>query len=233
MTTLAAGPARFRVGRWHGDDRTAHVVPVSGAATLTADSLAELREHLVGQGFAEVFTSAVGPAVRDMLAADRFEEHERLHLLRHDLAQLPVAPPRSAGIRWGRSADRPSVLAIDREAFEPFWQLDHDGLREAITATPIRRLRVARRAGGTVAGYCVTGIGGAQGYLQRLAVASPHRGRGLGTFLVADALRWARRRDADSLWVNTQESNEGALRFYVRNGFEPADHQLTVLHRRL
>ena len=41
------------------------------------------------------------------------------------------------------SADRATVLALDRRAFDTFWGMDDAGLSEALAATPISRFRVA------------------------------------------------------------------------------------------
>lgn len=232
MSPLVVGSARFRVGRWHGDPSTAHIVTLSEAHDITADSLTGLRRRLKRDGFSAAFTSAVGPDVRDALTADGFAEHERLCLLSHDLRDLPEAPGRAVGGRRGRRCHLRGVLAVDREVFEPFWRLDRSGLQESINATPAGRFRVIRRDG-AVAAYMVAGSGGTTGFLQRLGVAARHQGKRLGAALTSDALHWVRRRGADSMWVNTQESNEAARAFYRRLGFRPADHQLTVLHRRL
>lgn len=232
MNALTIDSARVRAGSWRGSDDLAYLVPLSGASTLTPSTLERIRAHLREDGFRSVVTAAVGPSERDMLAADGFTEHEALHLLRHDLqGPLPERPRRAQGLRRGRRRDVDAILDVDRQTFEAFWQLDRDGLNEAINATPTTRLRVVRDP--DVVGYAVTGRAGAQGYLQRLAVHPGRQGLGLGINLVADALHWLRRRDVTTCWVNTQEANAAALSLYTRLGFVPAAHQLTVLRRDL
>ena len=231
MSALTVDSARVRAGSWRGSTELAYLVPLSGAATLTPAALERIRGGLRDRGFTQVVTAAVGPSERDVLRADGFAEHERLHLLRHDLRTLPDAPARVLGLVRARRADRPAILDVDSRTFEPFWQLDLDGLIESIQATPASRVRVIRRP--DVAGYAVTGRAGKQGYLQRLAVAPEQQGRGLGVAFVADGLHWLRRRGADACWVNTQEANEAALSLYEKLGFVPAAHQLTVLRRDL
>ena len=232
MHALTIDTARVRTGRWRGSDELAYLVPLSGASTLTPGALAEIRERLRADGFRAVITAAVAPSERDRLEADGFSRHELLHLLRRDLRlPLPPLPSRHRGIRRGRRIDRPSILRIDAETFEPFWQLDTDGLHEAIRATPTARLRIVRRAG--VEGYAITGCAARQGYLQRLAVAPERQGTGLGVALVTDGLHWLRRRGAGVCWVNTQEANQAALSLYRKLGFVSADHRLTVLRRDL
>ncbi len=231
MYALTADTARVRAGSWRGRDDLAYLVPLSSAATLTPAALAQIRARLRADGFAAVVTAAVGPSERDMLAADGFAEHESLHLLRHDLTDLPSRPHRSRGLRRGTRRDIDAILDVDHQTFEPFWRLDRDGLREAINATPVSRLRVVRDPG--VVGYAVTGRAGNQGYLQRLAVHPSRQGRGLGIDLVADALHWLHRRQVATCWVNTQEANGAALALYRKIGFRDAAHQLTVLRRDL
>ena len=231
MYALTAEAARVRAGSWRGRDDLAYLVPLSSAATLTPAALEQIRSRLREDGFDAVVTAAVGPSERDMLAADGFDEHESLHLLRHELSDLPPRPARTRGIRRGGRRDLDAILDVDRQTFEAFWQLDRDGLLEAIAATPVSRLRVVRDPG--VVGYAVTGRAGDQGYLQRLAVHPERQGEGLGIDLVADALHWLRRRQVRTCWVNTQEANEAALALYHRLGFRDAPHQLTVLRRDL
>lgn len=211
-------------------------MPLSPAHTLTTEALAKARAALDAQGFDEIVTAAVAPAERAALLRDGFEEREQLHLLTHDLQSLP-APGRLAWrsrprIERGHSADRPAVLDLDSRTFEEFWQLDDEGLTDAMDATPVSRLRVIRgTAEAPIVGYAVSGRAGNQGFLQRLAVDPSRQGAGLGTALVHDALRWMRRRGATVGWVNTQEANDRALALYEHLGFRPADHQLTVLAR--
>lgn len=231
MYALTADAARVRAGSWRGSADLAYLVPLSGAATLTPRALQQIRDHLRSDGFEAVVTAAVGPSERAMLTADGFTEHESLHLLRHDLRSIPDRPARSRGLRRGGRRDLDGILTVDHATFETFWQLDRDGLHEAIHATPASRLRVIRDP--DVVGYAVTGRSGNQGYLQRLAVHPSHQGRGLGVDLVADSLHWLRRRQVATCWVNTQEANEAALGLYRRVGFVPAAHQLTVLRRDL
>jgi ribosomal protein S18 acetylase RimI-like enzyme len=229
---LTIGAARVRAGSWRGSHELAYLVPLTGAATLTPPNLARIRDRLRGDGFSAVVTAAVGPTERHMLEADGFAPHELLHLLRHDLSRdLPDPPDRKLGIQRARRHDRGEILAVDQVTFDEFWRLDHDGLAEAIGATPSSRVRVVRN--NRVIAYAVSGRTGSQGYLQRLAVDPSVQGRGLGTGLVADSLHWLKRRGAATVWVNTQEANATALELYAKTGFRSAAHQLTVLRRDL
>jgi GNAT superfamily N-acetyltransferase len=221
---------RLRTGPWSGGEGRAYVAPLVGGPVPGASAIRRCLDGLTDAGFEAVLTSALHPDEQAPFLECGFRVHERLHLLRHHLGDLP-STPRDRRLRRGRRRDRAASLVVDNAAFPPFWQLDARGLREALTATPVARYRVAVEGG--IVGYAVTGRSLDQGYLQRLAVDPERQGDGLGTSLVLDALTWARRRGARSVLVNTQESNERAVALYEHLGFRHEDAGLAVLERSL
>jgi ribosomal protein S18 acetylase RimI-like enzyme len=221
------GAERLRVGVWRGDDSIAYVAPVTDRAP-SAPMVRHACEVLARRGFREVLTAALTEQERVGFVAEGFEVRDSLHLLAHDLTDVPRAPRASS--RRGRKRDRPGALAVDHAAFPPFWRLDDGGLHEALTATPTARFRVAS-VNRSVVGYCVTGRGGRRGYLQRLAVLPELQGRGIGRALVADALQWLERRGVTNTVVNTQVENERALQLYLAMGFRLQPSGLEVLGR--
>ncbi|MDQ3643407.1 MAG: GNAT family N-acetyltransferase [Actinomycetota bacterium] len=241
MTTVAAevlqwGWERARTGPWRGDGDIAYLAPLAPAGAPSVDFLQRCLETLTARGFTRVVTSALAPAEQRGFLAVGFEEYERLHLLSHDLREVPRPDKEAAQLlRRGRNADWPAVLAVDASAFTPFWRLDASGLSEAIEATPVTRFRIAspRRGSVDVLAYAVTGLSAGQGYLQRLAVHPAHRRTGLGRALGLDGLRWLRRKGVSEAVVNTQLGNEPALALYLSLGFRHEPIQLSVLHRRL
>jgi ribosomal-protein-alanine N-acetyltransferase len=241
MTTVAAevlqwGWERARTGPWRGDGDIAYLAPLAPAGAPSVDFLRRCLETLTARGFTRVVTSALAPAEQRGFLAVGFEEYERLHLLSHDLRDVPRPDKEVAHLlRRGRDADWPAVLAVDASAFAPFWRLDASGLSEAIDATPVTRFRIAspRRGSADVLAYAVTGLSANQGYLQRLAVHPAHRRTGLGRALGLDGLRWLRRKGVAEAVVNTQLGNEAALALYLSLGFRHEPIQLSVLHRRL
>jgi len=242
MTTVATevlqwGWERARTGPWRGDGRIAYLAPLAPAGAPSVDFLYRCLDTLAARGFTRVVTSALAPAEQRGFLAVGFEEYERLHLLSHDLRDVPRPPKEAASLlRRGRGPDWPAVLAVDASAFSPFWRLDASGLSEAIDATPVTRFRVAAagpRHPAGIAAYAVTGLSANQGYLQRLAVHPDHRRTGLGRALGLDGLRWLRRKGVSEAVVNTQLGNDPALSLYLSLGFRHEPIQLSVLHRGL
>jgi GNAT superfamily N-acetyltransferase len=56
-------------------------------------------------------------------------------------------------------------------------------------------------------------------YIEALAVAELHRGKGIGTRLLADAEQWAREHGRSRLALHVLANNTGARRLYERIGF--------------
>ena len=90
-------------------------------------------------------------------------------------------------------------------------------------------LLIAERAGRAV-GYALLTVGpGAATWdlgervaeLETLAVLADERGVGVGAALVEASRAWARERGAGAIGVGLAHTNEGARRFYEREGFAP------------
>jgi ribosomal protein S18 acetylase RimI-like enzyme len=218
----------LRVAAWHGRSDVASIA-LSGTDAPTLDVLDRILDRLRAEGFVEAVTNAVGPAASLPLVDAGFTVRERLHLLEHDLTNLP---PPSGETRRALRADRPVLVSIDSDAFDDFWRFDDLALREAERATPRTRTLVAPRAGDPQ-GFGLFGRGDATGYVQRLAIAPAAQGAGLGRAVLGDGLRWLAGQGATRALVNTQENNARALDLYARAGFSRLPVGLCVLGRRL
>ncbi len=192
-------------------------------------ALRRLLERLQEAGYREVVTNALGPGASLPLVDVGFAVRGRLHLLAHDLANLPSASGRT---RRATRADRGALLTTDAAAFDEFWRFDALALREAARATPRSHLRVGS-APDDSRGYGLFGRAAAAGYVQRLAVAPDVQRRGLGQALLNDGLRWLRAHGARRAYVNTQDDNDRALALYLRSGFTRLPIGLHVLGREL
>ncbi len=233
VDVVRRGPERVRVGPWRGDRSTAHLTPMGEAPALSADMVRHCCTLLAERGYRRVVTGALAVPEQRSFLEDGFVVEEELHLLAHDLQGLPDAVPSPPGARLadGRRWHRARTLAVDAAAFPSFWRLDASGFEEAMEATPHSRFRIVRD--GPIVGYAIAGRAGSRGYLQRLAVDPRRAGRGIGSALVIDALRWMRSRRVRRAVVNTQVANERALALYLRLGFHLQPSGLAVLTRPL
>ena len=217
-----------RVAAWHGRSDVASIA-LSGTDAPTLDVLDRILDRLRVEGYREAVTNAVGPAASLPLLDSGFKVRERLHLLEHDLTDLP---PPSGNTRRAARTDRAAVVAIDADAFDDFWRFDDLALREAERATPRTRTLVAPRADDPQ-GFGLFGRGDATGYVQRLAIAPAAQGAGLGRAVLGDGLRWLAGQGATRALVNTQEDNIRALDLYTIAGFSRLPVGLCVLGRTL
>ncbi|HUR18454.1 MAG TPA: GNAT family N-acetyltransferase [Acidimicrobiales bacterium] len=185
-------------------------------------------DRLAARGFSRVVTTALSVPEQVGFLDAGFGVEENLHLLVHDLRELPPLAP--VPLRKATSADRRLVVEVDAAAFPPFWRIDDMGVTEALSATPRSRFRLASAQFGVV-GYAITGRAGRRGFLQRLAVDPRNQRSGLGRALATDALHWLRRWRVKRAFVNTQMDNIGALSLYESLGFRRETACLSVLSR--
>lgn len=221
------GRDRVQIGPWKSSTAIANLIPFPAREALPVDAIHKTIDEAIGFGYNQAYTAALSPSQAEPFFTAGFTLIEELHLLRRDLAgdiELERGVTRRA-----RRADWDDVLALDRLAFEEFWQFDRVALSDAIRATPRHRFQVIKSV--PVQGYHVTGLAGLNAYLQRVAVHPDAHRKGYGTTLVNDALRWAWRNGATTAQVNTQITNEAAVSLYERRGFRLAPHRLLVLHR--
>ena len=229
---LRFGGDRLRLRHWAGEAETGLLIQLTPGSAVSDDATAGAIETAVAQGFHRLRTSALSHIESEPFLRAGFKPCQQLALLTRPIQSGLPDINNSIAITRARRRDHSSVLAVDRDAFEPIWQLDQPGLHDALRATPFRRFRVARQdANAALTGYAICGRSGPAGYLQRLAISPRQQGQGAGAALVSDGLRWMARWGVSQAWVNTPQHNTGALRLYERLGFEQVPPGLQVLER--
>jgi len=221
-----------RLSPWYGFDG-AVLLGLAPALWLRDPAWLDIaRRAAAARGWRRFLVQATTPAQRLALDAAGWVLVDELYVLfRRGSLELPPVPHTARGVemRRGRAADTAELLEVDHRCFEPFWMMNEAALREALQATPRTRFRVLASADDDrVVGYAIFGLGAGEGYLQRIAVDPRYQGRGLATRLIVDGLRWAKRWRARRVGVNTQRSNETALRLYQRLGFEMEPNGITI-----
>jgi hypothetical protein len=128
------GEERVRTGPWRGDRHVAYISPLPDAPVPSADFVRRCCDLLDTRGYARVVTAALAESEQRGFLDAGFAIEEQLHLLAHDLQELPPPTEAEQFLRRAKPLDRPVVLGLDSEAFPLFWRLDDNGLDEAVRA---------------------------------------------------------------------------------------------------
>ncbi len=131
-------------------------------------------------------------------------------------AKSAAAAPKGVAFRAGTAGDVAGVAQLDLAAF-PDTPMPESGYRHSLE---IGDQLLLATVGGELAGYALysyDGIG--EGYLSVLAVAEPHRGRGIGPALTLRVAKWAFAQGADHVALRTEEDNAVAIKVYRGLGF--------------
>lgn len=192
--------------------------------SLLPPALAALRGHgvtglacLAGEGW-----------LRDGLMVADFVQVDRVVGYAHNFGRT-VPPALSAALlRVAGAADLDAILAVNAEAFDPFWRYSDATILSWLLTSDHATLA---EVDGQVVGFALTSHHpeNEYAYLIRLATLPTYRDRGIGKQLVTDALDYARAAGAAGLALNTQASNIVSRGLYESMGFRPTGQALSVM----
>lgn len=113
-----------------------------------------------------------------------------------------------------READLAEVMAIESAVYTHPWTRGNfaDSLRAGYQCC-------TWRSGAELLGYFVLLVGAGEGHLLNLSIAAARQRHGHGSALLGEAMRLARRRGAQQLFLEVRPSNGGAKALYERFGF--------------
>jgi ribosomal protein S18 acetylase RimI-like enzyme len=154
-----------------------------------------------------------------------FEKVNEVVFLEWDASPPPVLRPAPARVRPFRPREIAAVAEIDHRAFHPLWQLSDRALGAALAQAAVATVA---EVDGAIVGYQITTATGVGAHLARLAVDPLLQRSGIGTLLVADALRSLSRRGLHRVSVNTQSDNRPSLRLYSSLAFAPSGQAFPV-----
>ncbi len=135
-----------------------------------------------------------------------------------------------AQLRTATPADVETLVALDTMAFEPPWRLTrNDLLGFLMMGGHLVVAELDRRP----AGYAFSDVHFDVGQLARLAVHPAWQRQGIGSQLLTDALSFCRRAGAQTLTLNTQDSNAASFQLYARHGLRVVGSRTPVLEYRI
>lgn len=172
----------------HGAVATARLLAVHDNADLVqfgAEVLPLVERRLARQGVCWVSFSSPEAWLRELLAAHGYALKDRVITYARRGLDLEAQGNPDVAVEGALPEDVPGMLAVDREAFEPFWRLDAETLRRALDEDAY--VLVARW--GAVVGYLTADVWEERAHVVRLAVAPAFQGRGVGTRLMAELFR--------------------------------------------
>lgn len=146
---------------------------------------------------------------------------------KYDFA-IPSWGNQQVRVRPFGAADVHGTLAVEDAAFEPLWRYDAAGFGEVAETYPY--FVVAEDEQGIV-GYQFNAVDDGQGYLVRIAVHPRAAGQGIGTRLMAEAVRYFMGHRVRKIMLNTEEKNHRAHRLYEWFGFHLVHARGFVLGR--
>lgn len=172
----------------------------------------------------------LSPLVTDADAAPYLDAgmhaYARLVAFTRSLEAMPSVTETPEALRRATPKDAEAILAVDAACFGEFWRY---GTREVARALAGDRVTVCPGAGDEIAGYLVVTLRGVSATISRVAVAPQARRAGIGSVLIADALRWSS--DARALGVSlcTQEENSASRALYRAMGFSEVADRYSLL----
>lgn len=205
------------LGPWRAHLRDCAVFGLWCAPARVPVIITDLLEVASAQGFERL----LGPLVPERDARPYLDAGlrvvSRVVVMRAAISKGAAAPTAPAGliIRPADVADLPRIIALDEECFEPFWHYDATSLTRLVDAERV----VVAEVDGRIVGYTLCTLRAGQGSLGRLAVARAYRRRGIGRYLVAEALAWQAARGARTVVLSTQEENAASRSLYASAGF--------------
>jgi N-acetylglutamate synthase len=129
-----------------------------------------------------------------------------------------------------------AMTPADYDAVLALWQasegigLNESDTREAIADYLVRNpgFSIVAEIEGAIVGALLCGHDGRRGYLHHLAVASPHRRRGLGRTLVGESLARLRAQGITKCNIFLFANNAAGRAFWLREGWAPREDLVLV-----
>ena len=173
--------------------------------------------------------------LHDILLARAFEQYRSL--FSYDKFDYGVPSQGNPSVRLrpvdflrADGGDMAALLAIEAACFEELWCYDEAAFTMIAATHPYF---VVAELDGRIVGYQFNALDGDAGYFIRIAVHPSAGGHGVGTRLLAEAMRFFARAHVTRIMLNTQDDNARAHRLYEQFGFIRLSQRGFVLRRKL
>jgi ribosomal-protein-alanine N-acetyltransferase len=123
-----------------------------------------------------------------------------------------------------------SIVALDADAFEPFWRLNQTILKQAICDSAYY---LVAELGQKIVGYLLAEKHGDEALIGRVGVAPAFQRQGIATRLMAEALALMQRDGLKAVLLNTQEDNLPSRTLYEGLGFRLTGEADTIWAKQL
>ena len=121
-------------------------------------------------------------------------------------------------------ADVEALAELERRCHSHPWTLRHfaDALadRKTLRIFVLRQPFEAGEPERGIVGYCVVQVAASEMHVHNLAIEPGARRKGLGRFLLREALAWGTAIGAEDVFLEVRQSNWAALALYRGAGFE-------------
>lgn len=190
--------------------------------------LEPLQGRLQERGATHLATYGMAVWLTPALQRAGFQRAEWIVTLKRHSRPLALETEPGLHIRPVTADDFGPLTALDRIAFAPPFQLESIELAELlVTSGHFVVARVDEFDG--LAGYAAATVSADAGQVMRLAVHPALHGRGFGRALLNSALAFCQEQGAQTVAINTQESNRASLRLYEGFGFRRVGRRVPLL----
>ncbi|MGO8949885.1 MAG: GNAT family N-acetyltransferase [Ktedonobacterales bacterium] len=166
--------------------------------------------------------------LRTHLEARNFRLHSLLRSYDKEDFTIPDQGNLGVQVRQFEPGDAAGTVAVEDLAFEQLWRHDAASFLQVRQYYPYFVVALDEQG---IAGYQYNTVDMGIGYLVRIAVHPRAEGHGIGTRLMAEAVRYFQAHQVDTILLNAEETNQRAQSLYLRFGFHLAYSRGFVLER--
>ncbi|MEA3337323.1 MAG: GNAT family N-acetyltransferase [Chloroflexota bacterium] len=192
-----------------------------------------LVEDLAARSIAHLAAYGTAVWLVPVLTRVGFERLDWIVTLERHARPVELTPPAGLLLRPVAAQDLMALAKLDRQIFEPPYQLASGELIELMITSGYFAVTVWAGPGQAEipVGYVCTDIPGETGQIIRLAVHPSQQRQGIGRMLLNSALAYCHGQGARRIVLNTQESNSASLKLYEQSGFRRVGRRIPLLVR--